>query len=38
MKYSLLIILTFMYMYISSKGFFSIEENNINGNIPLVSG
>ena len=25
-----------MYMYISSKGFFSIEENNTNSNIPMA--
>ena len=37
MKYPLLIMLTFMYMYISSKGFFSIEENNTNSNIPMAN-
>ncbi len=37
MKYSLLIVLTFMYMYISGKGFFSIEENNTNSNIPMAN-
>ena len=37
MKYSLLILLTFMYMYVSSKGFFSIEENNTNSNIPMAN-
>ena len=26
-----------MYMYISSKGFFSIEENNTNSNIPMAN-
>lgn len=36
MKYSLLIMLTFMYMYISSKGSSSIEESNTN-NSPMTN-
>ena len=35
MKYSLLIILTFMYMYINSKGSLSSEKNN--SSIPMTS-
>lgn len=37
MKYSLLIMLAFMYMYISGIDSCSIEENNTNSNIPMAN-
>jgi hypothetical protein len=37
MKYSLLIMLAFMYMYISGIDSGSIEENNTNSNIPMAN-